>query len=611
MGFFGVKILMDFVFMKTIFWVGILLFFASCSGGGDIEEIIYEAIKDGKKEAVIPSGRYVLDEPIELNELSDLLIRADGTGRVEITSGLKLSLEDFNQIDPERGIYEITIPELIADKWPDSFRGYAGWPELFLNGEPLTLARFPNSGYIKIDSIVDPGSIPREGDSTGRGGRFISREFVSFLRAQLTEFEIGSQFYLDGYWKYKWYDEVIRVESIDTASSEVVLAAPHNYGLGPPSGGLFYGLNQPEYLDHEGEYYFDQRSGILRFIMPAHLKGEKPIVTIGYQDFTLFSMNRCKNIVIQNVDIADHNGYAFEITDSDSVLVEKCSIRNMARSAIRISGGRACGVTNSMLEKIGGTGISLDGGDKTTLTSARHFVIGTSIFDFSRHIKTYSPAIKLDGTGHLVQRNTISNGPHCAIFFTGNDHLIQNNHIQHVCLNTSDAGAIYCGRDWTMGGTVIRQNSIQQLGQASHHHNWAIYLDDLASGIDVIENIIVDCPSAILVGGGRYNRIIGNHITNCPKASIMYDARGLGWASFFVNDPTNIMWERLAEVPVNQPPWSTRFPWLRELQDDDPAVPKNVEIKDNEIFHSAIPEIHETVYQYGIVQLGNDPESEK
>ncbi len=583
---------------------------SACRSEFDLHKEIGKAIKAGENELLIAPGNYVLDKSIFLDGVENFTIKAENSGEVTITSGMKKYLADFTCLDEGKRLYEITLPELKMDPWPDAFRGYAGWPELYVNGMPMQMARYPNHGYLKADSIINPGSIPKDADSSNIGAKFISKELINAIDPIVIPAKAGTSsdkeksvpLYLDGYWKYKWYDEIIRVESVNPESGEIIMAAPHRYGLGSPSGGLFYAINRPEFLDREGEYYFNAETGTIRFILPD-FGNHEPIISIGYQDFTLFEISNCSNVRVENIIITVHNGLAFNITDSDSVIVHGCRISNLALSAISISGGKNCTVSGTSISKIGGTGISLDGGDKASLTPAHHSVIQCSISDFSKHIKTYNPAVKLAGIGHIVRRNRISRGPHCAIHFAGNDHLIENNFIKNVCLNTSDAGAIYCGRDWTMGGTVIKGNSIQELGQASHHHNWAIYLDDLASGIDVIDNYIVDCPSGILVGGGRYNRILGNKIRNCSKASIMYDARGLGWYQPYINDPDHTLWTRLREVPVDQPPWSERFPWLKEIQDDDPAIPKHVEILNNEIIISATPVIHESVKKYGDVQF--------
>lgn len=569
----------------------------ACSSPRDLSWIINSAIEHKADEVLIPPGHYVLNEPIELNLLEHFSIRAKKQGTVTITSGLELSLEDFLCIDAEKGIYEICLPELISIPWPDAFRGYAGWPEVSVNGVPLELARAPNTGFLKIDSIIHPGSNPREGDSTNQGAVFISHELAGELSTSNYQ-----NLYLSGFWRYQWYDETLRVDSMDLKTGFVHLAAPHNYSVGDPTGGLFYAINQLEFLDQPGEYFVEPESGTIRFMLPQPTD-EEVLVNIGYQDFPLLNLADCSNVVIENLSFSDHNGWVINIENSDSVQIRGCMINRLAQSAIRITGGHHCGVDDTEISQIGGTGIRLKGGDRSSLEAGDHYVRNCSISSFARHILTYSPAVLLEGVGHQVTNNQISDAPHNAILFSGNDHLIENNQIKRVCLNTSDAGAIYCGRDWAMGGNIIRGNFISNLGSASHHFNWAIYLDDLASGIEVSNNIIDNCHSGILVGGGRYNRIFGNRITNCDRASIMYDARGLGWASFFVQDPKNIMWERLEEIPIANPPWSKRFPWLMELRNDDPAIPKHVEIVNNEIIQSAKPDIHPTVIQYGNVQL--------
>ncbi len=601
--------------IRLLFFLTILVLLSACDADYNLQREIDRAVKAGATELIIPAGRYVIDETILLDGVKNLTIKAENPGDVIISSGIEISLSDFTCLDAEKRLYEITLPELISDPWPDSFRGYAGWPEVYIHDNPFHLARWPNEGWAKIDSVIERGSIPREADSAELGGRFQSKELALALiqglevERQRTKVEKAesqvtnpdSPIFLSGYWCYKWYDESMRVESIDYETGEVSMAAPHRYGIGGPSGGLFYGINVPGFLDEDSEYYFDRETGTIRMILPERMD-ENPMVQIGYRDFTLMDIQNCQNVQLEGIMFKYHNGLAVNVLNSDSVEIRHCEFRCLAQSAVEISGGKNCGVHASIVACIGATGISLDGGDRSTLTPAHHYVTKSNIYNFARHIKTYAPGVKLAGVGQIVRGNRFRDAPHNAILFTGNDHLIENNDIKRVCWDTSDAGAIYCGRDWTMGGTVIQNNTIKDLGQASHHHNWAIYLDDLVSGIDILNNIIDNCPSGILVGGGRYNRVIGNKITNCPKASIMYDGRGLNWYTQYIDDPDNELWQRLWAMPITESPWKDRFPWLQEIKDDEPGVPKYVTILDNEIINSAVPAIHPAVKEFGTIQ---------
>lgn len=578
-------------FYPILFCLGCI----SCTSSKDLKILIEKALEEGKSEIVVPDGTYTLNSTITLQGLEEFSIKAETQGQVVLTSGLELNLSDFTCLDPEQGLYEISLPQLIAPPWPDAFRGTAGWPEVYLNDEPLHLARWPNEGYEKVEMFTRRGSIPRNDDSTNQGGAFISKSLTSTLENRTPNI------YLSGYWCYQWYDETLRVAHIDTTTGEIELAAPHRYGMGGPAGGLFYALNCQEFLDEEMEYFYDRENGTIRMILPKESPSDLRI-HIAFQDFPLFQIKDCKELTIEGLSFKYTNGWALQISDSDSVCLENCEIKCLGRSGVEITGGSFCGLDSCMLEHIGGLGVSLSGGDRLRLQAANHFVAHSQIRHFARHVKTYAPAVKLDGVGHWIRGNQISDAPHNAILFAGNDHVIEHNDIQRVCLNTSDAGAIYCGRDWTLGGTRIQNNYFKDLGNALHHFNWAIYLDDLASGIDVLHNRIENCPSAILVGGGRYNRIIGNTIINCPRASIMYDARGLNWYIPYLQDPDNEIWQRLWAMPLGESPWKDRFPWLTAIPNDDPGIPKMVTISDNILKNSAAWDLHPSVLKYGKVK---------
>jgi len=577
----------------------VVVFGIGCNQSSTLSQLVEAAVERRDSVLLIPGGTYVLDEPLVLSGVRDLEIIGDTMEPVVITSSKELHLDDFTCVDKEQNMYEIILPELKGDVWPDAFRGSAGWPEVSVNGEPLRIARHPNQDYVRIDSVIDRGSVPRQEDSTHMGGRFTvaDQEFMAFIST------FGDQpLYLGGYWCYKWYDEFIRVDHVDSVNGHIEMAAPHRYGIGGPSGGLFYGINQVAFIDRPGEYSVDIQTGTLRFIMPGETEKD-PVIHIAYHDFNLIEMENCTRVSLQGLTLANHNGLAIQMLDCDTVAIRDCHMNNLNSTAVDIRGGSHCGLHKCSITYIGATGVSLQGGNRERLIPSKHYVTQCQIAHFARHIKTYAPGVQLDGVGQYVARCSFADAPHNGILFAGNDHLIVNNLFERVCWDTSNAGAIYCGRDWTLGGTVIRGNSFKDLGQASHHHNWAIYLDDLASGIDVIENIIIDCPSGILVGGGRYNRIIGNTMQDCPRASILYDARGLNWYQPYLQDPEHTLWTRLADIPIDQHPWNKRFPWLMNIAEDDPAFPKYVEIHSNSIINSAEPAIHPTVFEYGSVDL--------
>jgi hypothetical protein len=278
----------------------------------------------------------------------------------------------------------------------------------------------------------------------------------------------------------------------------------------------------------------------------------------------LIRIDKAKSILFEKIAFGYCRSDALRVTDSESCAFDSCTIRNVAGRGLVISGGNDCGIRRSEIENTGRGGVSLSGGDRATLTPSAHYVRDCRIHHYARLIKTYQPAVALGGVGQFVEYNDLSNAPHQAISFGGNDHRIAHNRIERVCLDTGDAGAIYCGRDWTLGGTIIEKNWFSKIGKGAHHHNWAVYPDDQASGLIVRDNVVVDCPSGFLFGGGRSNVIEGNLFVRVGKWPLLFDARGTGWG--VVSEPT--LKKGLAAIPSTQEPWRSRFPWLLGLAED-------------------------------------------
>ncbi len=178
------------------------------------------------------------------------------------------------------------------------------------------------------------------------------------------------------------------------------------------------------------------------------------------------------------------------------------------------------------------------------------------------------------GVGNRVRHNLIHDAPHNAVQLGGNEHLVEYNHFHHVCLETDDVGAFYMGRDWTARGNQIRYNYFHHLGHEGKGVGvMAIYLDDWASGATIFGNLCVQAGRAILIGGGRDNRVENNVFVNCEPA-VHVDSRGLGWAKNYFNGETTTLTDRLEAMNYRQPPFSDRYPKLLTLYEDEPAIAK-------------------------------------
>lgn len=448
--------------------------------------------------------------------------------------------------------------------WPVTFRGYAGWPELFYDRQPMQLARWPNEGFAKVARVLDPGSKPRVNEKPDRPGTL---EYEGDRPARwLTADEV----YLNGYWCFKWFNECIRVASINPAERTITFAAPHVYGVGGPSGGFYFALGLLEELDAPGEYYLDRRTGKLYFWPPAPLGAQE--IGLSLTDAPLVMLNNTTDVEFRRLTFEFGRGQAVVIRGGARNRLAGCTIRNFATDAVRIDGGVDNGVQSCDLYQLGGGGISLSGGDRATLTPCRNYADNNHIHHFGRLFRTHRDAINLNGVGCRASHNLIHDAPHHAMDFGGNDHLVELNEVHDVCTETDDAGAIYTGRDWTVRGTVIRWNWFHDVGGSLNVGNQAIYVDDNACGVSSIGNVIQRVYRAFLIGGGRDNVMDNNLILDC-RIPMHIDNRGLSdWAGRKSENWVTLT-TRLQAVPYQEEPWRSRFPELVNILDDAPELP--------------------------------------
>ena len=279
-----------------------------------------------------------------------------------------------------------------------------------------------------------------------------------------------------------------------------------------------------------------------------------------------------------DLDFEVTRGDAIVITGGSHDVISHCHIASIGNRAVTIRGGSENGVEDSEIRDIGDGGILLEGGDRKTLTPGGHFAVRNHIHDFSRWTRTYTPAIQMLGVGNRAVGNTIDHSPHNAILLGGNDHLIENNDLHSVAMETGDVGAYYLGRDWTERGNTVRGNFFHNLGVGDVN---AVYMDDCASGSIITGNVIREAHRGVMIGGGRDNLVAGNKFWECDIA-VHFDARGLGWAHNWFDGTDNTLFDRLRAMPYQEEPWRSRYPQLLTLTADEPAVPKGNVIRDNQ-----------------------------
>lgn len=547
-----------------------------------------DAIRALKKQGKLPKGGvvvevlggiYELSSPIELTAEDGGLPNAPIIYRAR--KGETVRLLAGKRVTNWRKVTDPTVlnrlEEAVRDKvWQADLKALGitdfgspagGGLELFFNDEPMTLARYPNEGFMRIADVVEYDGHQIHGIKGSRVGWF-------YYEGDRPKRWLGEKdVWLHGYWFWDWSDQRHRLKSIDPERHILEVEPPyHRYGY--RKGQWFYAYNILAELDSPGEWYLDRETGTLYFYPPSDiLKGEAIVSVLP----TLLTIKDASHVRWEGFVMEGVRGTVVTVSGGSDVRIVGCVIRNSGGYAVRIDGGTNHSVVSCDIYGMGEGGIILSGGDRKNLTPANHLAENNHIHHYARWHRMYRPAIALNGVGNKARHNFIHDAPHQAIAFSGNDHLIEFNRIERVCLESNDAGAIYSGRDWTWRGTVIRFNLFRDIIGFQGKGCMGVYLDDMLCGTIVFGNIFVRVTRAAFIGGGRDNIVENNIFVDCEPA-VHVDARAMGWARDHVG---TTMMERLKAVPYQQPPWSERYPQLVNILDDEPAAPKGNIVRRN------------------------------
>lgn len=543
---------------------------------------------------IMRGGDYYFDRTVVFDEKdSALTIRPYKKERVRFTGGITIDPAKVKPVAGSRheqffpkGIREhiamVNLREAGIDNygWMNQV-GFGhplvpSWMELFINGKPGHLSRWPNDSVVPMGNVLERGSVSAEGDKGNKGGQF------TYSGTRPSRWKSSDDIWISGYFKYGWADDAVRLAKIDTVAKTFTTAQPHLYGYSSgKKWNNWYAYNILEEIDAPGEYYIDRMEGILYFYRPDTLQS----LEVSMLDKPFFLMKGALSVTVEDMTFECTRGTAVEMESCTGCVLDNCMLRNLALYAVKITDaengpvGKGNGVKNCSISETGSGGIRLFGGNRNMLDSACNFVENCRIHDFNRITKTYCAGVKIGGSGNRIIHCEIYRSPHAAILLSGNDHLIEYNEIHDACQSTEDVGALYYGRNPSERGHIVRYNYFHHIGSDMPHVS-AVYHDDGACGMRVFGNVFYKAgtwPS--LIGGGNDNPYINNIFIDCP-VGISVDNRLQNWAKDWLK-PGGLFEQLLNDVGYRQPPFSVRYSELSKYWEDEPGLPKRNKVDKN------------------------------
>lgn len=468
-----------------------------------------------------------------------------------------------------------------------------------------------------MGKIIDTGSMPSKKDYSNRGGKF------HYSGSRPSNWLNSDDVWICGYFNKGWAEDAVQVAKFDTINKTIKTAQATYYGFGTGAAWKqWYAFNVLEEIDEPGEYYLDNKTGILYFFPNTNESIES--IEISLLEEPLVALENVSNVSFSNLTFENSRGMGIYIEKGTNIKIDNCTIRNLGGTGICFGKGvesnysmwhelddskllsrqmgslhafvyanttvnREAGnnhiVSNCHIYNVGAGGIILDGGDRKTLTPGNNKVVNCEIHDFNRIEKSYRPGIWIRGVGNTIANCEIYNAPMMAIWLHGNEHVIEYCDFHDVVRDMHDQGAIYYGRDPSERGNIVRYNYFHDLG--NEHLSVSVYHDDGACDMTVHGNIFYKAGSMpVLIGGGNDNTYTNNVFIDCP-IGIHVDNRKQGWAKGSGDKGGAWQFEkRLNAVNYTQAPYSEKYPeFVDYWEKEEKKIPLNNKIENN-IFYN-------------------------
>ncbi|MHB8900543.1 MAG: right-handed parallel beta-helix repeat-containing protein, partial [Thermoguttaceae bacterium] len=440
--------------------------------------------------------------------------------------------------------------------------GHSGYPtnpwiDLYVDGRPMTLARWPN------DRFATTGPVHA---GTAQQGETVSSGVLQFTEDRPAQWQPAADAWALGYWTHLWAATSVPIVSIDPAARRMTVGSPSSYGY--REGMPYFVFNVLEELDQPGEWYLDRSTGRLYLLPPGQLDNalvEMPVlsqpfvVLLGAEHVTLrgltFELGRAEGAVIEG---GSHN------------LLAACTFRRLGTNGVIVRGGTEHGLLGCDLHTLGAGGVRMAGGDRKTLTPAKHFVENCHIHDFTRVDRVYAPAVHLDGVGNRIAHNLFNDSPHHAMRVEGYEHTVEWNEIHSVVYESDDQAGIDIFGNPAYRGNVIRYNFWHHIGSGRDVAGQAgIRLDDFISGVLIYGNVFYRCAGgkfgAVQIHGGKDNLVDNNLFVDCRYALSFSPWGEDRWRQRLADKSTQQA-VSAGGVDIAAPPHVTRYPDLADLQ---------------------------------------------
>ena len=404
---------------------------------------------------------------------------------------------------------------------------------LYNGNSSLPRARYPKTGELSVQSIIDAERKHPESDYFKGDTSFNANPSDLQAFSAIPDIDVRILHY--------WKDELIPLESCNTASGYIKLSKPASMTVSP--GDRYFFENVFEALSAPGEWYLKRDTGKLYYI---------PLASDDINTTVLYAGKLETVMTINGVDGLSFNGISFRdtgwnivpeelensqaaygvapailATNADNISFTGCTLQNIGATGIKIGlNTKNCLIKTCLFRNIGATGIFIEGSnvspDDPSITK-NIVVTDNHIYKYGRIFNNAIGVLLINARNCEISHNEIHDG-----FYTGISSGWVWGYSYNVTdyINISDNLIYDIGQGWLadMGGiytlgmqphSFITGNVVHDVGcysGGSGYGGWGIYLDEGTSYMTVKNNIAYNCSSQGFHQHYGKNNLVTNNI---------------------------------------------------------------------------------------------------
>lgn len=411
---------------------------------------------------------------------------AYGSGSKPIINGLE-SLSGWQALG--NGVWESSI-----------LKSPAFVNTLLINGAEKALGRFPNSGYLKVESHAGKTQISDAELATNlnwNGGELVIRTNRWILDRHLILQHSGSSI---------------------TYASGAEYEATNNYG--------YFIQNHINALDQDGEWCYNASKKTISIYLKSNPDNYNIEISSAA---TLVNIQNQSNIMFQNIIFKGSNLNTFLIANAQNININSCDLMFSGKNGIIASKTAKLKIENNTINYTNNNAIVYQGFNAII---RNNIIKNTGIIAGMGQSGNHNyEAINIKGSC-LAEYNTIDSTGYIPVKFQGDSITIKNNFIKNFAMVKDDGGGIYT---WTgandnriykerkiLQNIVINGTGATEATSSSLPAVFGIYLDDNTSNVKVLNNTVSNCgTSGIYLHNTQNNLLQNNTVFNNAEQQLL------------------------------------------------------------------------------------------